>query len=440
MAVVSKEGSPAAPSADEQLERAIGPWALAANAMNLAVGAGIFVLPAVIAAVLGPAAIIAYLICGFAIALILICFVEVGTQVTRSGGAAAYIEEAFGPLVGFLGWVTFVVGFCVASDAAIANVLMDAAASAATPLARGVPRVCAMTLLFAALAAVNILGVRQGVRVAVATTVAKLAPLIFLIAAGLLAIRWQNLRWTEWPSAAKLGEASLVLFFAFSGAESALTPSAEIRDPMRTVPRGVLGGALALVLLYVALQVVSQGVLGDELPKQADAPLAAVAARLFGQGARGAIIACTAISVFGTLSADTIGTPRAFLIAAENGMVPARLAAVHPRFHTPHVAIATFAGLTLLAAVSGAFKPLAILSSASILLVYLAVCLAALRLRATRTRVPGSFRAPGGPVVPLLGAATVMWLLAHSTLAEAGAIVAMLVCAAAYYLVRRRGL
>jgi basic amino acid/polyamine antiporter, APA family len=438
MAYASKERSPAAPSADEQLERAIGPWALAANAINLAVGAGIFVLPAVIAAVLGPAAILAYLICGFAIALILVCFVELGTQVTRSGGTVAYIEEAFGPFAGFLGWVTFVVGFCVASDAAIANVLIDAAASAAPPLARGGPRVFAMTLLFATLAAVNIRGVRHGVRVAVTTTVAKLAPLLLLIAVGLVAMQWQNLRWTEWPSGAKLGEASLVLFFAFSGAESALTPSAEIRDPLRSVPRGILGGMAALVLLYVGLQIVSQGVLGAELPRQADAPLAAVASRLFGPVGRGAILVCTAISVFGTLSADTIGTPRAFLLAAGNGMVPAQLAVVHPRFHTPHVAIATFAGLTLLAAVSGAFKPLAILSSASILLVYLAVCLAALRMRATRPRAPGSFRAPGGPLVPLLGAATVVWLLAHSTRAEAAAIAAMLLCAAAYYLVRRR--
>ena len=92
---------------DERLDRALGPWSVGANAVNLSLGAGIFALPAAVAAILGPAAILAYLVCGVAIALVLTCFAEIGSQTTRSGGAIAYIEEAFGPLAGFLAWVIF---------------------------------------------------------------------------------------------------------------------------------------------------------------------------------------------------------------------------------------------------------------------------------------------------------------------------------------------
>ena len=420
------------------LDRAIGPWTLGANAVNLSLGAGIFALPAAVAAILGPAAILAYLICGFAIALVLACYVEIGSQVTRSGGAIAYIEDGFGPMAGFVAWVIYSPVFCVAADAAISLVLVDALASVVPALGDGMVRAFALVALFGGLAVVNILGVRQGARVAVATTVAKLAPLLVVIGAGLFAMHWSELRWTEWPSAARVGAASLLLFFAFSGAEAALTPSGEIRDPARTIPRGMLGGTAALILLYVLIQMVSQGVLGAGLAGVPDAPLAAVAQRLFGSVGWPLIFGCMCVAIFGTLAADMLASPRAVLPIAERGVLPRALARVHPRFHTPYVAIAAYAGLTCLLAITGAFQPLAVLASVSLLLVYLVVCVAALKLRLTRPRAPGAFRAPGGPLVPVLGIATCLWLLAQSSLAEAAAVLAIAAMAFVYYRVRRQ--
>ncbi len=89
-------------------------------------------------------------------------------------------------------------------------------------------------------------------------------------------------------------------------------------------------------------------------------------------------------------------------------------------------------------AVSGTFKPLAVLASVSLLLIYLAVCLAALQMRRSGPAPAGAFRAPGGPLVPVLGAATVAWLLAHSTRVEAMALAVTVGAAAAYFLVRRQ--
>jgi len=423
--------------ADEQLRRVIGPWSLGLTSVNSAVGAGIFVLPGVIAAILGPSAILAYVICGLAVALVLTCFIEIGSFVKRSGGAVAYVEEAFGPTAGFFAWVLYSVGFELVTNAALGSLLMDEAALVFPPLTRGVPRIAALILLFGGLAALNIAGIRKGVRFSVSVTVAKLLPLLFVVAGGLFLMHWRELRWDGWPPFTRLGEASLILFFAFQGSEEALMPSGEIRDPAHTVPRAVFGSIAALILLYVALQVVSQGVLGSTLAHEPTAPLAAVAGRFAGGAGRTLLLIGVAVSMFGAMAGSMTATPRAFFRAAEDGMLPAALARVHAKFHTPHVAIATVAGLIILLAVTGEFRRLAVLSSISILCVYLAVCVAALRLRYTRKQIPGAFRAPGGPLVGILGAAAVVWLLSHSTRVEVSAVAGLLVLATVYFFARR---
>jgi amino acid transporter len=425
-------------NADDRLTRAIGPWSLGANAVNLSVGAGIFALPAAVAGILGPAAILAYLVCGFAIALVLTCFAELGTQVTRSGGAVAYIEDSFGRMAGFVAWVVFTLGFCAAADAAVGAIFIDAAAAIVPAAGQGAGRAAALVAVYGVLAAVNIAGVRAGARLAVAATAGKLLPLMLLLGAGALAVNAANLRWGAWPPAAQVGEASLMLFFAFSGAECAVTPGGEIRDPSRTVPRGLLGATAFLIALYCAVQLVSQGVLGPDIAQSGGAPLAAVAERLLGSGGRGLVLACTMLATLGVLAGDLLATPRSFIPVAEDGMLPSALARVHGKYHTPHIAIATYAAVSCAMAMSGTFKPLAILASVSLLLIYLIVCLAALTLRRSGDRPAGAFRAPGGPLVPVLGAATVGWLLAHSTRAEAFGLAVTVVGAGAYYMVRRQ--
>lgn len=92
---------------DEGLVRAIGTRALSLSIVNMVIGGGIFVLPGLIAVQLGPAAIVAYLICSVAVSLVSLCFAEIGSRITRSGGAYAYIKEAFGPFAGFIASILF---------------------------------------------------------------------------------------------------------------------------------------------------------------------------------------------------------------------------------------------------------------------------------------------------------------------------------------------
>jgi amino acid transporter len=435
----SDRRSPAGTStlADAQLRREIGPWSLTINAVNNTIGGGIFALPGVIAALLGPAAVVGYLLCGVAMTLALTCFAEIGSFVRRSGGPIAYIDEAFGPFAGFLAWVLYCIGCESGANAAIANVLVSTVALLLPALAHGVPRILALAALFAYLTAINIRGLKHAIYVSVATTVAKLVPLALLILAGLFAMHPHNLRWTGLPSAANLGEASLLLFFTFQGAEEALCPSAEIRDPARTVPRGIFAAMGVLVVLYAALQAVSQGVLGSALPASTATPLADVAARIAGQPGRLLLLVCAGIAIFGSIGTSCISAPRSYFRMAQDGMLPHVLTRVHPRYRTPYVSVVVFGVVTFLLAVSGAFRHLAVLSSASLLCIYLAICCASLWLRYTREPEPGAFRAPGGPTVGILGSACVVWMLCYITRREFIAMGVALAIGTAYYLLRK---
>lgn len=423
---------------DDRLDRAIGPWALGANAVNLTVGAGIFALPAVVAAVLGPAAILAYLLCAALIICVLACFAEVGSRTTKSGGAVAYVEDAFGPFAGFLTWVILVIVFEPVADAAIAVVVVDSIVSLLPALGSEAARVGLLAALFGGLIAINVRGVRQGVALSVVTTVAKLAPLVLLAIVGAFAIRPANLAWHGMPSAGAFGTAALTLFFAFGGIETALTPGGEVRDPARTVPRGVFGAVAAVVVLYLALQVVSQGVLGADLATQTAAPLAVVGGRVAGSVGRSIVLAGAAIAGFGAICADLVCSPRAFLPVADRRLLPRWVGSVNARTRTPARAIVVYGVIGFVLAVSGGFAALAVLAGMALLLIYLGVCLASLRIRYTSPPAPGAFRAPGGPLAAVLGSIAVVWLLAHSTPREALAMGAVIAATAVYYMIRVR--
>jgi amino acid transporter len=265
-----------------------------------------------------------------------------------------------------------------------------------------------------------------GVRLYIFNTLAKLVPLVLLVVAGLFVINFENLAIPQWPSGASIGAGTILLFYAFNGAESALNASGEIKDSARTVPRGLLLGLGGVLALYVGLQVVSQGVLGPELANNTEAPLVAVATEVFGGWGGKMLIAAAVISVYATLSGDLLGGPRIVFASALDKNLPSVLGKVHPTYKTPHVAIIFYAAVICIFALSGTFKYLAIVASGSILLVDVGVSLAVLRLR-QRDGLPkeGEFRLPFGPTIPILSCAVVGWLLLQMPLGEAASVGAL---------------
>ena len=429
--------APAVPLSERALVRALGPLALAASIVNVTIGGGIFRLPAEVAGQLGAAAPLAYLVCAVAMGLIVLCFAEAGSRVAMTGGPYAYVEVAFGPFVGFMaGVLLWLLGtFAVA---AVSTVFADAIGALFPAAGGGGARGVVLAATFAVLAAVNVRGVKQGTRLNVVATAAKLLPLLLLIAVGAFAVRPENLRWAETPAPGAVAATAVVLIFAFSGIESALVPSGEVRDPARTVPRAILVAMVAVTVLYVALQLVVQGVLGADLaaPATKAAPLAEASARVLGPWGRTLLLVGAAVSMFGYVSGMTLAVPRALFAFARDGFLPRGVAAVHERYHTPHVAIVVQSVLVFLLAVSGEFGRLAILANVSALLLYLGCCAAAWQLRRRNVQSGGvPFRVPAAGLVPALAIAVIVWLLtsvgARDWLALGGALAAAAVVYAA---------
>ncbi|MSQ99538.1 MAG: amino acid permease [Xanthomonadales bacterium] len=424
-------------NSDEGLVRGIGTWALSANIINMVIGAGIFVLPGVVAAQIGPAALIAYLVCVVIVGLVFLCYAEVGSRVTRSGGSYAYVEDAFGPFAGFVTSTLLWLGYAVFSDAALAVALTNALALKLPLLSQGLPRGLFILALFAFLAVINIVGLKQGVRLVIVNTIAKLVPLVLLAVVGLFFINFDNLVIVEWPSLRNFGAAALVLFFAFGGAETALNSSGEIHNPARTIPRGLLLGVGGIFTMYVALQVVAQGTLGPQLANNTAAPLAAAATVVLGNWGAQLLLLGMVISIFGNLSGDVLNTPRVIFASARDGLLPGVLAKVHRRYHTPYIAILFYAAFGGLVALTGTFKQLAVVASGSLLLIYLGVSLSVIGLR--RRQGPPSaaqFRIPGGPIAPVLSAVVILWLLSQMTASEAIGVGALLTITVVIYLAR----
>jgi APA family basic amino acid/polyamine antiporter len=402
---------------DGALVRALGTWGLAASIVNITVGGGIFRLPSAAGAALGPAAPAAYIVCAVAMALIVLCFAEAGSRVSLTGGLYAYVEVAFGPLVGFLTGVMLWAGI-TAAMAAVSSFFADSLVALIPSLAAGHMRAVTLIVILVALAALNIAGVRGANRFNAVMTMAKLLPLLVLIVVGIGSVKTQNLVWPTTPATGDVARASAVLIFAFLGVETALVPSGEVRDSARTVPRAIFLAMAGITLLYLAVQLVTQGILGAALVGQ-KAPLAEAAAVALGPPGRTLILVGTAVSMFGYTSGMTLSIPRMLFAFGRDGFLPAQLASVHARFRTPYVAIVAQTLIVIGLAVSGSFEKLAIIANGSILLVYAACCLAVIELRRKKVRTGGTpFRIPFAAVVPALAVLVIVWLLTSLTADE----------------------
>jgi amino acid transporter len=422
------------PSTGATLERVIGVRALTASAFNTTVGSGIFVLPAAVAAMIGAAAPVAYIICAVAMALVVLCFAEAGSRVSSTGGSYAYAAAAFGPFVGALTGALLYAGAGVLASAAVMNVFVGTLTVMIPSLGTPVLRVLLMALIYGGLALLNVRGTKRGVRTMELFSLAKLVPLLLLVAFGIFAMDGTNLKIPALPPASDMARASVMLIFAFLGFENALCPSGEVKDPHRTVPRAVLLALVLVTMLYLSIQMVAAGVLGPQLANETAAPLAAVARVVFGSAGSTFILVGTLISTFGYLSGDALSSPRALFALAERGVLPPPIARIHRTFHTPWLAIATHAVLAFTLASTGSFATLIVVANVAILLMYGVVCLGIFPLRRKNIRAGGDpFIVPGGPIIPIAAIGVLVWLLTTATSKEWIATGTTLVIAAVLY-------
>ena len=421
---------------DHQLIRAIGIPGLTANIVNSTIGAGIFVLPALVAKGLGPAAPLAFVCCAIAMVLFVTCFAIAGSRVSLTGGLYAYVEVAFGRYVGFLAGVLYGIT-ALGAVAGVVNVLVNSIAIVAPFLGNPVMRIVVMLVVYGSLVGINVRGVRGGAGAVTVVTFAKLLPLLLFIGAGIFFIHPANIGWSAWPTSKSLGNAVILLIFAFVGIEVALIPSGEVKNPARTVPRAAYLALVITTIIYIMIQLVAQGMLGSDLANYKDAPLAEAAAKFLGNIGRTTLLAGATISAFGFVTSDILSSPRMIFAFGRDGALPAWFARVHPRYRSPDVAIITYAVLAFGLSVSGTFEQLAVLSNVAVLLMYLLCCAACWFLVQRDIRADGRpFNFPGMKIVPALAIIAIIWILAHATLWEFEVNGILLVLASIVYLMR----
>jgi amino acid transporter len=232
-----------------------------------------------------------------------------------------------------------------------------------------------------------------------------------------------------------------VLIFAFVGLEIALVPSGEVRDPARTVPRALFSALAITTCLYLLIQCVAQGLLGPVMASFSSAPLAEAASRVLGQGGRLLVLLGAVVSMFGYVAGDMLGSPRSLFAFAQDGVLPKVVARIHPRFHTPYIAIAIYAFIVAALAISSSFTQLAVLANVAALTMYLMCVAASYELQRRDVRADGGipFAVPGGPAIPILAAAVILWLLTSATRREFGVEALVLAVATLFYFIRKTG-
>lgn len=388
---------------EQLLVRNFGTTLLAAAVVNIIVGGGIFALPGRLAEELGAAAPYAFVIGALLMIPVVLCFAAAGSRATATGGPYSYGRVAFGPVAGFafgaLTWISNVTG-C----AGVAAALVDQASRVWPALGSSGGRPLVLVLLFALFAGLNLRGVHLGARAIGVLAVAKLLPLLLLVAVGIWFVSPAQLQVPAWPAYEHWGKALVLVLFAYAGMESALVPTGEVKDPARTVPRAALAAISFVIVLYVGLQLTAQGLLGPALAGDRS-PLASTAGALWAPGFALLLIGA-GVSMLGYLQGNILGNSRLLYALGRDGLLPALLGRVHPRTRVPHMAVLAHALVALVLALIGDFTSLALVSGGAVGLLYLLVCVAAWQLQRRGDRpAEQPLNLPAGPLIPLVGVA-----------------------------------
>ena len=403
------------PSNQYDILRAIGRWDLVALMVNITIGSGILGLPAKLFALTGVYSVLALVLCAILVAIVAICFAEVGSRFTHSGGPYLFTRTAFGAtpgfIVGWLYWVSRVLTF-----ATICNLLVVYLARMAPALQGPAARVVIISVVVVAIWLVNLVGIRQATIVSNGLTTLKVTLLLVFGVIGILTVRAWPAAPATLPPAADFSDAMLLGIFAFVGFEAALVAAGETRNPRRDVPFAVALSLLIVLILYAGVQIVC--IAAVPALATSTAPFADAAVVLWGPTGEHVITLGAVVIMLGSLNSGFLATSRLPFAFAEQGDMPAVLARVHPKFRTPHVAILASAVLVWLATVASSFLSAITLATSTRMVVYIAGCLALITLRRRADAPAAGFVAPLGPAVAVLSSVLCFALLANASSRE----------------------
>lgn len=401
---------------DEKLIRGLGRWDFTAVVINTIIGAGIFGLPARVYAQIGSYSLVAFVACAIIVALIVLCYAEVSSRFSATGGPYLYARETFGSAVGFeVGWLYWIVR--VATFAANCNLLVTYLGFFIPGANEGPLRIILVTAIVLIITVVNLAGIRESAVMTNIFTVGKLVPLLIFAVVGMFFIQPANFNFNAVPEYSSFSSAVLLLIYAFVGFEASVVLSGETREPSKTIPFGLIVGLGVVAVFYILIQIVSIGTLSGLATSER--PLADAAASFLGPLGAGLITAGALISIFGNLNVGVLASTRMLFAMSEQRDLPPVFERTHHRFKTPYIAIIATAVVILILTIQSNFLTAVAIATITRLLVYATTCLALPILRRSE-RGPAPFTVPFGIAAAGLSILLIIWLLTRVDFAREG--------------------
>jgi len=392
--------------------RALGPFDATMVVIGGIIGAGIFISPYVVAGRLDSSVLVlAAWIAGGAIALAgAFSYAELGALFPKAGGQYVYLRDGIHPLAGFLyGWALLLV---IESGAIAAVAITFAGYALHVAGAADGWRVPLALAAIAVLSVINYLGVKPGSRVLNVLVILKVAALAILVGAGFIAAGHAGW-WSETRAATPASPSTLVAFgaalvpilFSYGGWQNANYVAEEIENPRRNLPISLLAGTAAVVVIYVTVNIVYLRALGLRGLASTGTPAADAARRMFGAVGDTFVSSAIAVSTFGFLDLSILAPTRVYYaMAADRLFVPA-LARLHPRYRSPGLAIIVQSTWSCILALTGRYEQLlnyVVFADWIFFGLSVSTLIVFRRTVPPATRPPGTFRAPGFPVVQIL--------------------------------------
>jgi len=410
---------PAGPAASEELPRRLSLWSTIAVTVGLIVGSGILRAPASVADATGSVTGIAlvWVIGGLVTLCLALCVAELSTMFPRAGGAFVYLREAFGPAAAFAyGW-TYLMIITPAAWATIALVFAEYA-SAFVALDATETRILA-TVALVFVTVTNVVSVRLAAVIQNVATSAKMLALALVIGVvfafgdgshGALASAGAG----RAVSLSGFVVGLVTALWAYDGVVPASSVFGEVRDQARTLPRALLAGVLAVIVIYLGMNAALLYVL--PLSAVAGSKLVAADAMRAVAGAHGAqvVAAIVLLTTFGALASAALCDPRVVFATARDGLFFRAVGRVHPRFQTPHVAVLLSGVLAVAWIWARSLEQLAASFVLGLWPFYALMVVGLLRLRAKRPEAGRPYRVPLYPWVPLACVAGSLVLLIGS--------------------------
>jgi len=396
--------------------RRLRPWDAAMIVVGGLIGGGIFLNPGIAAdrTESGLALLLMWVGAGVLTLIGALCYAELGARRPHAGGSYIYLRDAFGPLAGFLfGWTMLLVIYS-GSSAAVATIFASyAAAVFGLPLTMTTP-LAAGALVFVAL--INLFGLRLGAQVQNLFTVLKLLAVAILVVCGLFlaGAGGKDLLAAD-PARSDVGfmGAALPVLFAYSGFTYLNNLAGEVADPQRTLPRALFIGMLVVITAYALVNLAYLAVLGHAGLAASHTPAADVMLRVFGTAGAKLIAVGIAVSTLGFCNITLVAGARVLQVMGEDGLFFRSVGRLHPKHHTPNIALLLLSGWAIVLVLSGSYGQLLDYATFGDWLAC-AVGVGTLFWYRRREGAQASFRVPAYPLLPLIFIGTVGLVVVQS--------------------------